>query len=106
MMLRRARTRSSALLLLLVAAASLPAQWPATPAVNLPVSNATGEQQVPKLAATLDGGAWIAWFDNQSGNYGVSIQRLDAWGYEAFPHNGLVVSALPQNTSLVDWDLI
>ncbi len=82
------------------------AQWPSSPAVNFPLANLTGDQQVPKLAATPDGGSYSAWFDNSSGNYGVKLQKLDVNGFETFAHNGLTVSANPQSTSLVDWDLV
>ena len=91
---------------LLVATASLSAQFPATSATNAPIANASGDQAVPKLAVTADGGSWIAWFDGSVGGYAVRIQRLDRNGYEQFPHNGLLVSSNPQSTSLVDWDLI
>lgn len=84
----------------------VPAQWPTNPALNLPVGDAPGDQAVPKEAATPDGGAYIAWFDHASGNYDVRLQRLDANGYEAWPHQGILVSGNPQSTSLVDWDLI
>lgn len=92
--------------LLFVLSAVCPAQWPSSPAVNLPIGDLANDQQVPKLAATPDGGAWIAWFDNSSGNYNVALQKVDANGYEQFAHNGITVSANAQNSSLVDWDLI
>src|SRR5262249_36351734 len=79
---------------------------PSSNAVNLPVGDRTGDQAVPKLAACADGGAWVAWFDHASGNYDVYLQKLDAHGYEVFPHNGILVSGNPQSSSLVDWDLI
>ena len=81
------------------------AQWPSNPALNLPVCNTTGDQAVPKIAAGGDGTTWVAWFDTRGGSYAVYAQRLDLAGNEVFPHNGLLVSANPQSSSLVDWDI-
>ena len=85
--------------------ASLPAQWSGNPGVNLAVCNAANDQAVPKVAATGDGKTWFGWFDQRSGSYAVYVQLLDAGGNETFPHNGLLVSANSQSSSLVDWDL-
>jgi hypothetical protein len=90
----------------LAAPATAPAQWPADPAENLAIADRPSEQVIPKIAATPDGGVYIAWFDLASGSYDVYLQRLDAAGVEQFPHNGLLISDEPQNTFLVDWDLI
>jgi hypothetical protein len=90
----------------LALATALPAQWPTSPATNLAVAATTGEQVLPKIATTSDGGAWLGWFDQRSGSYAVYLQRLDAAGVEQLTPGGLLVSANPQSTSLVDWDLI
>ena len=42
------------------------AQWPSSPATNLPIANLTGDQAVPKLAATQDGGARVVFAEPQS----------------------------------------
>ncbi|MBK7877146.1 MAG: hypothetical protein IPJ77_15615 [Planctomycetes bacterium] len=99
--------RSSVLALALVSTA-LPvhAQWSADPNVNLAISDRTSEQVNAKLAADGLGGTWISWFDHASGNYDVYVQHVDAYGVETFPHNGLLVSAATQNSSLTDWDLL
>lgn len=81
------------------------AQWSSNSAANTPVCNRTGDQAVPKSAAGGDGSTWIGWFDNNSGNYDVFVQKLDVLGNEVFPHNGLLVSNHTQSSSLVDWDL-
>jgi hypothetical protein len=86
--------------------APLAAQWSTNPLHNLPVSDRSGDQAVPKIAATSDGGCYIAWFDNNGGSYAVALQRLDPAGREQWPHHGITVSSHAQNTSLVDWDLI
>jgi hypothetical protein len=81
------------------------AQWPSNPATNLPVCDSAGDQGVPKVAAGGDGSTWAAWFDNRGGSYAVYAQKLTAAGVEVFAHNGLLISANPQNTSTVDWDI-
>jgi hypothetical protein len=97
---------SRLLLCFVAAAAALPAQWSGNPAQNLAVADGIGEQVLPKLGLTRDGGCYLGWFDNRTGGYQVRLQRLDRFGNEAWAHNGIVVSANPQSTSLVDWDLI
>ncbi|HEX6811020.1 MAG TPA: hypothetical protein VF384_05285 [Planctomycetota bacterium] len=93
-------------LALLAMTSGLHAQWPTSPSTNLPIGDGVGEQVLPKIAIKSDGGAYIGWFDNRSGAYAVYLQRLDAAGAEQWPHGGVLVSANPQSTSLVDWDLI
>lgn len=81
------------------------AQWPTDAATDLALADAAGEQAIPKVAATTDGGCYSGWFDNASGNYDVYLQRLDASGTEFWPHGGILISDHPQNSYLVDWDL-
>jgi hypothetical protein len=68
------------------------AQWSSDPAVNLPIADRGGEQVQPKIVPTADGGFYISWFDNSSGGYDVYLQRLDAFGNEQLPHNGVLVA--------------
>ena len=82
------------------------AQWSSDPLLNLSIADRASEQVVPKIAAAPDGSCYVAWFDHASGNYDVYLQRLDAAGNEQWAHNGIAVSTHPQNSSLVDWDLI
>ncbi len=81
------------------------AGWSDDPAVNLAIADGPGEQVLPKIAVTSDGGCYVGWFGNQEGGYRVYLQRLDRWGNELWPHNGTLISDHPQSTSLVDWDL-
>ncbi len=81
-------------------------QWSNDPMQNLVIADRPSEQATPKVAGTSDGGCYVAWFDLASGNYDVYLQRLDRDGAEQWPHNGILVSLHPQNSSLVDWDLI
>ncbi|MBI5363249.1 MAG: hypothetical protein HZA53_08725 [Planctomycetes bacterium] len=93
-------------LLPLLLALPLHAQWSSDPNANLAIGDRPADQVNAKIAADGQGGTWIGWFDHASGNYDVYVQHVDAYGVESFAHNGLLVSANPSNTSLVDWDLL
>ena len=82
------------------------AQWSSDPSVNLAVAQKPNAQAIPKVAAAPDGGLWVSWFDNASGNYDVYIQRLDHFGNKMFAPGGLLVSGFPQDTSLNDYAMI
>lgn len=82
------------------------AQFPGVASNDAPVAVTTGEQALPKIAATSDGGCYVGWFDTRGGSYAVYLQRLDAAGNAVWPANGILVSNQPQSTSLVGWDLI
>ncbi|RPH96746.1 T9SS C-terminal target domain-containing protein [candidate division KSB1 bacterium] len=86
-------------------AASVFAQWPASPDTNLVICNHAGEQTVPKVAATSDGGCYICWFDLLSGNYDVYLQRLDGNGIPQWTRNGILISDHPQDTWITDYDM-
>ena len=81
-------------------------QWSNNPALNMQVSDLNGEQATPKIASTTDGGCYIAWFDNRGGSYAMYLQRLNSFGVKQFANDGLLISNNPQNSSLVDFDLI
>ncbi len=81
------------------------AQWSDDPAANLLITGAAGEQVLPIPAVTSDGGCYIGWFDQASGNYDVYLQRLDAQGHAQWAGGGIAVSTEPQLSSLVAWDL-
>jgi hypothetical protein len=81
------------------------AQWSSDPSVNLAICDTSGSQELPKIAATSDGGCYVSWFDTRGGGYKVYMQRLNAQGVKQWATNGLLISANPQNTSLVDYDL-
>ena len=84
---------------------SVPAQWSPDPSVNLRVCDVTGEQVIPKIANTSDGGMYVCWFDSRNGSYAVYLQRLDSLGVKQFAADGLLVSSHPQNTWLTDYDM-
>jgi hypothetical protein len=81
-------------------------QWISDPNVNLQVCDQTNDQVLPKISNTSDGGCYIAWFDTRAGGYRVYIQRLNAQGVKQFAADGLLVSQNPNQSSLVDWDMI
>jgi photosystem II stability/assembly factor-like uncharacterized protein len=81
------------------------AQWSSDPNINLAVCDTSGSQELPKIAATSDGGCYVSWFDTRGGGYKVYMQRLNAQGVKQWSTNGLLISGNPQNTSLVDYDL-
>lgn len=92
--------------LLLTAAAPASAQWSDNPAENTAVTTRSGDQVLPKSGTTSDGGRWVAWFDNSSGNYDVYAQRYDSKGHAMFAADGLLISDQPSASWLMDWDLI
>ncbi len=81
------------------------AQWSPDSTLNLGVAVETGDQQLPKITATPDGGCYISWFDNRSGAYCMYLQRLNSLGEAQFAPNGMLVSSYPQMTWLVDYDM-
>lgn len=94
------------LLLLSFVSISILSQWNSNVAVNTLVSDPNGEQSVQKLALCPDGSTYYSWFDNRGGSYAVYLQKLDVNGVPQFAANGILVSNNPQNSSLVDWDMI
>jgi hypothetical protein len=82
------------------------AQWPTSASENLLICDHTGEQAVPKIAATSDGGCYIAWYDLSSGNYDVYLQRLNADGVPQWTNPcGILITNHPQETWITDWDI-
>ncbi|MCH9648953.1 MAG: hypothetical protein K0U98_11995 [Deltaproteobacteria bacterium] len=67
------------------------AQWSESPAANLALADRSGDQVQTKLVATQDGGFFASWFDNSTGGYDVTLQRLDAAGNEQWAHDGVLV---------------
>ncbi len=82
---------SMAVLLWLVAASGARSQWSENPAANLALADRSGDQVQAKLLATADGGFFVSWFDNSTGGYDVTLQRLDAAGNEQWAHDGVLV---------------
>lgn len=80
-------------------------QWSTDPAVNNPINTMSGEQAIPKIATCPNGDTYIASFSNESGNYNVRMQRLDAQGNLLWATNGILISDHTQMSWLTDWDM-
>jgi hypothetical protein len=81
-------------------------QWSTDPNTNLKICDVTGEQVLPKISLTSNGGCYIAWFDTRTGNYNVYLQRLDPLGNKMFVTDGLLISDNTSSSSIVDWDMM
>lgn len=90
---------------ILAVATSSFADWTNDVSVNSPTCVQAGDQATPKIAATSDGGYYIAWFDNRVPNYKMYLQRYNSVGKKMFDEDGLLVSGNPQNTSLMDFGI-
>lgn len=97
--------RISLLLLAALLASQAAWAWPDDPLLNLAICTHAGEQTVPKIAATSDGGCYVGWHDNMSGNYDIYLQRLSGDGVPQWAENGLLISNHPQESWITDWDL-
>jgi hypothetical protein len=93
-------------ILLIFSTKSIYAQWSSNTSVNLQICDVAGEQALTKVAACPDGGCYISWFDHRGSSYAVYLQKLNYLGVKQFTTDGLLVSNNPQNSSLVDYDLI
>jgi hypothetical protein len=80
-------------------------QWSTNPAQNNLICGLTGEQAIPKVATCANGDTYIGYFSNESGNYNVRLQRLDAQGNIQWATNGILISNNPQDTWISDWDM-
>ena len=80
-------------------------QWPSNSDSNLVICDRSGEETLPKIVATSDGGCYVSWYDHASGNYDVYMQRLNGSGQIQWAANGLLISNQPQDTWLTDYDL-
>jgi hypothetical protein len=98
------RTMMGFLLVLLVPLMAR-ADWSDDPLQNLGIAVAAGDQALPKLAETSEGGCYISWFDNRSGSYCVYMQRLNSIGEAQWAPNGMLISSHTQMTWLVDYDM-
>jgi len=95
---------------LMLVAATASAEWSGDPAANLVVSGGAGEQVVPHMAVVPEGAdfagfTYVGYYDTDSGNYDVGLQLLTPEGDPLFGTDGMIVSAHPQNTWVMDWSL-
>lgn len=80
-------------------------QWSPDSTLNLTICDLSGEQVLPKIVPTSDGGCFISWFDTRSGSYCVYLQRLDYQGVPQLGEDGLPVSDQPQASWIVDYSM-
>lgn len=83
---------------------SVHAQWPTDPGLNLTLANGAGEQTTPIIRETSDGGAFILFYSNASGNYDVYLQYVNPEG-EVEWENGLLASDNAMTSWVTVWDL-
>ena len=80
-------------------------QWSPDSTLNLTICDLPGEQVLPKIVPTSDGGCFISWFDTRSGSYCVYLQRLDYQGVPQLGDDGLLVSDQPQMSWIVNYSM-
>ncbi len=97
--------RLVSVMLLLAVIGALFSQWPEDPALNLRLTNGTGEEVIPKVAYGPSGDVWVSWFSSEAGNYNVRLQKLNFNGVPQFAPEGLLVSNHTQMSWLTDWDM-
>ena len=67
------------------------AQGSSNPAVNNPISTASGNQQNPTIVSDGTGGAIITWKDYRNGNWDIYAQRINSCGAVQWTANGVAV---------------
>ncbi len=92
-------------MLLAFCSAESQAQWSNNAAVNNIICDLAGEQAIPKIATCPNGDTYIGYFSNETGNYNVRLQRLDAQGNELWATDGILISSNASDTWLTDWDM-
>lgn len=92
-----ARRSMIAIATLAAVAGAASAQYPSDPALNLAVADGPTPQNFHGIAATADGGCYVAWFDAGTGSFVLRLQRLDASGAKQWGDDGILVSDHPQD---------
>lgn len=81
------------------------AGWPDDPDLNMLISSDSGSQAIPLVKGTSDGGCYISWYSNASGNYDMYLQRLNDEGEIQWVENGLLISDNLQESWLTDYSI-
>ena len=81
-------------------------QWSSDSLQNMAVIQHSGDQVVPHIAATSDGGFYAAWYDTRNSNYDVYLQRFNNLGEKLWDADGLLISNHQQETWVTDFDLV
>jgi hypothetical protein len=106
----RARKYSLPFVVVVAFAMTAWAQWSNDPMQNLPLSDIPNADQIqPKVIPLSDSGFFVSWFNNNPNDppphgYDVYLQRLNATGFEQFPHDGDQIAKLT-NSSTEDYGL-
>lgn len=80
-------------------------QFSTDPSENTIISDASGEQTLPKIAATSNGSMYITWFSSEAGNYNMRMQYLNKSGIAQWQPNGILISDKQQESSLTNYSL-
>jgi hypothetical protein len=82
------------------------AEWSNQASTPSLIAGFAGEQVLPKIGVTSDGGSYVCRFDNSTGGYQVFLQRLSREGNLLWtPAEGVCVSSHPQMTWLTEYDM-
>lgn len=68
------------------------AQWSSDTTTNLSIGDGPGEQAMPKIAPTSDGGCYVSWYSTFPSGYDVRMQRLNSRGEAQWTHNGILIA--------------
>lgn len=90
---------------LTILSVSLFSQWSTDPSINNAIGSVPGEEAIPKVATSINGTTYVAWFSVESGNYNVRLQKFDVYGAIQWPEGGILISDNQQDTWLTDWDM-
>ncbi len=93
------------ILVLLIFASQLFADWSDDPAVNNVVCSLAGEQAITKVGTGPTGDTYFGYFSNETGNYNVRLQRFDQAGNPLWVNGGILVSDNTSMSWLTDWDM-
>ncbi|MCP4583821.1 MAG: hypothetical protein GY839_19600 [candidate division Zixibacteria bacterium] len=97
--------KALAIVVIVIASGMAQAQWPDNADSNLVINDQSGAQAIPKVATTSDGGCFVSFYNNSSGNYDMYMQYLNADGEIQWTLNGLAISEHPQETWLTDYSM-
>jgi len=94
----------------LLTASFVSAQWSSDPAVNLMVGGGPGLQTIPHVAVVTESSSFIdysyvGFYTTESGNYDMALQLLSPEGNPLFADGGMIVSAYTQDSWVMDWGL-
>ncbi len=55
------------------------------------ICNVSNDQKSPQLCSDGNGGAFIIWIDNRTGNWDIFSQRINSSGYVQWTKNGIII---------------